>query len=120
MLASYESALWTCLRIAGVIAEQFGVVHYSDHIGRLLCALCVSPDHSAVRLSFRLHPNANINAKRVVHFLEQLLAQVDTRMVLLWGRPNAPRALLVQDFLAAHREVASEFVRTVLASPSSQ
>ena len=46
-------------------------------------ALCVAPDRSDVRLYFRLHPNANINAERVVDFLRQLLAQVDEPMVLI-------------------------------------
>ena len=31
-------------------------------------ALCVAPDRSDVRLYFRLHPNANINAERAFDF----------------------------------------------------
>ncbi len=72
-------------------------------------ALCVAPDRSDVRFYFRLHPNANINAERVVDFLGQLLAQIDAPMVLIWDRLNAHRAYLVQDFLAAHRQLATEF-----------
>ena len=72
-------------------------------------ALCVPPERDDVRLYFRLHPNANINAERVVDFLGQLLAQVDAPMVLIWDRLNAHRAYLVQDFLAAHRQLATEF-----------
>jgi transposase len=73
-------------------------------------ALCVGPDRSDVRLYFRLHPNANINAERVVDFLGQLLVQVDAPMVLVWDRLNAHRAYLVQDFLAAHLQLATEFL----------
>ena len=72
-------------------------------------ALCVAPDRSDVRLYFRLHPNANINAERVVGFLGQLLAQVDEPMVLIWDRLNAHRAYLAQDFLAEHRQLTTEF-----------
>lgn len=41
--AGYESDLWTCPRIAEVIAEQFGVSYHPDHIGRLLRSLGWSP-----------------------------------------------------------------------------
>lgn len=41
--AGYESNLWTCPRIAEVIAEQFGVSYHPDHIGRLLRSLGWSP-----------------------------------------------------------------------------
>jgi transposase len=37
--AGYASDLWTCPRIAEVIAEQLGVVYHPDHIGRLLRSL---------------------------------------------------------------------------------
>jgi transposase len=69
-------------------------------------ALCVPPPY---RSDVRLHPNANINAERVVDFLRQLLAQVDAPLVLIWDRLNAHRAYLVQDFLAAHQQLATEF-----------
>jgi transposase len=72
-------------------------------------ALCVSPDRSDVRLYFRLHPNANINAERVVDFLGQLDRQIDEPMVLLWDRLNAHRAFLVQRFLAANPHIAAEY-----------
>lgn len=73
-------------------------------------ALCVAPDRSDVRLYFRLHPNANINAERVIDFLRQLLAQIDAPMVLVWDRLNAHRAYVVQDFLTEHRQLATEFL----------
>jgi transposase len=72
-------------------------------------ALCVPPDRSNVHFYFRLHPNANINAERVVDFLRQLETQVDAPMVLIWDRLNAHRAYLVQDFLAAHPQLTTEF-----------
>ena len=72
-------------------------------------ALGVAPDRSDGCFYFRLHPDANINAERVVDFLGQLLAQVDAPIVLIWDRLNAHRAYLVQDFLAAHRQLATEF-----------
>ena len=72
-------------------------------------ALCVSPDRSGVHLYFRLHPNANINAERVIDFLRQLLAQLDAPLVLIWDRLNAHRAYVVQDFLANHPQVSTEF-----------
>lgn len=41
--AGYESDLWTCPRIAELIAEEFGVRYHPDHIGRLLRVLGWSP-----------------------------------------------------------------------------
>jgi transposase len=41
--AGYESDLWTCPRIADVIAEEFGVFYHPNHIGRLLRSLGWSP-----------------------------------------------------------------------------
>jgi len=71
--------------------------------------LCVAPDRRDVRLYFRLHPNVNINAERVVDFLGQLLIQIDAPLVLLWDRLNAHRAFVVQDFLAGHPKLVTEF-----------
>jgi transposase len=41
--AGYQSNLWTCPRIAEVIAEYFEVVYHPDPIGRLLRSLGWSP-----------------------------------------------------------------------------
>jgi len=41
--AGYESDLWTCPRIAELIADEFGVSYHPDHIGRLLRSLGWSP-----------------------------------------------------------------------------
>ena len=75
-----------------------------------IAALCVPPERGDVRLYFRLHPNANINAERVVDFLGQLHPQVDAPMVLIWDRLNAHRAYRVQDFLADHPQLVTEFL----------
>lgn len=37
--ASFESDLWTCPRVARVIARRFGIGYHVDHIGRLLRSL---------------------------------------------------------------------------------
>ena len=73
-------------------------------------ALCVAPGRDRVRLYFRLHRNANINARRVVAFLAQLDRQLDAPFVVVWDRLNAHRAILVRDFLAAHPRVRSVFL----------
>jgi transposase len=41
--AGYPTDLWTCPRVAEVIAEQFGVEYHVDHIGRLLHGMGWSP-----------------------------------------------------------------------------
>ena len=34
--AGYDTDLWTCPRVAEVIARRFGVSYHVDHVGRLL------------------------------------------------------------------------------------
>ncbi len=51
--AGYESDLWTCPRIAELIAEQFGVRYHPDHIGRLLRSLGWSPQRPQRRAAER-------------------------------------------------------------------
>lgn len=41
--AGYPTDLWTCPRVAQVIAEHFAVTYHVDHIGRLLRTLGWSP-----------------------------------------------------------------------------
>lgn len=39
----FRGDVWTCARIARVIAEEFGVHYHKDHVGRLLKELCWTP-----------------------------------------------------------------------------
>lgn len=41
--AGFPTDLWTCPRVAEVIAERFGVEYHVDHIGRLLRGMGWSP-----------------------------------------------------------------------------
>lgn len=41
--AGFPTDLWTCPRVAEVIAERFGVEYHVDHIGRLLRGMGFSP-----------------------------------------------------------------------------
>jgi len=41
--AGFPTDLWTCPRVADVIAERFGVEYHVDHIGRLLRGMGWSP-----------------------------------------------------------------------------
>ena len=48
--AGFDTALWTCGRVAQVIAQTFGVSYHPDHVGRLLHGLgfsCQYPQHRA-------------------------------------------------------------------------
>jgi transposase len=39
----FRGAVWTCARVAAVIAEEFGVRYHKDHVGRLLKQLRWTP-----------------------------------------------------------------------------
>jgi transposase len=45
----FESDLWTCPRVAQVIARRFGIGYHVDHIGRLLRSLGWSPQRPTRR-----------------------------------------------------------------------
>lgn len=48
--AGYRTDLWTCSRVAEVIAKRFGVCYHVDHVGRLLHGLgwtCQKPERRA-------------------------------------------------------------------------
>jgi hypothetical protein len=45
----FESDLWTCPRVAQLIARRFGIGYHVDHIGRLLHSLGWSPQRPTRR-----------------------------------------------------------------------
>lgn len=66
----------------------------------VIAALCVTPKRDRLHWYFRLHANANINARVVVAFLRQLRRQLDPHpIVLIWDRLQAHRAKRVKTFL---------------------
>lgn len=47
--SGFESDLWTCPRVAHVIARRFGIRYHVDHIGRLLRSLGWTPQRPVRR-----------------------------------------------------------------------
>jgi DDE superfamily endonuclease len=68
----------------------------------VIAALCVSPDRHRVHFYFRLYPDADIQARRVISFLTRLQRELQAPWVMLWDRLNAHRARRTTPFLAAH------------------
>lgn len=54
--AGFANDLWTCPRIAQLIAQQFGVRYHPDHVGRLLRALGWSPQRPVRQARKRNEP----------------------------------------------------------------
>lgn len=73
----------------------------------VIAALCVAPERTAVRLYFRLHPNANVNARRIVAFLSQLERQLAAPFVVIWDRLQAHRSVAVRRHLDARPQAQS-------------
>ena len=65
-------------------------------------ALCVAPERDQARLYFRLHPNANVDARRTVAFLAALDRQLSAPFVVIWDNPRVHHAIVVRDFLVTH------------------
>jgi hypothetical protein len=70
-----------------------------------IAALCVPPTRDGVRLTFRLHPDSNIDSLRVIRFLQHLERHLSAPIVLLWDGLNAHRSLLTRAFLADHPRI---------------
>jgi len=49
----FVGAIWTCPRVAALIARTWGVSYHPSHVGRLLRALGWSPQHPKVRATQR-------------------------------------------------------------------
>lgn len=75
-----------------------------------MATLVVSPQRDRVRLYFRLHPNANINAASVLEFLQHLSRHLPGPVILLWDRFLAHRARIVQAYIAKKAGWHSEFL----------
>jgi transposase len=76
----------------------------------VIAVLCVSPARDQIRLYFRLHPDANINASSVLDFLKNLSRQLNAPMILLWDRFLAHRAKKVQSYIQNTRGLYSEYL----------
>lgn len=89
------------VRRSGSPCGETPVLHQSGRHHRkvsAIAAICVSPDREHARLYFRLYPDENINAERVIAFLQQLLRHLGC-VCLVWDHLQAHRARLTQDFL---------------------
>lgn len=62
----------------------------------VIAALCISPCRSRLRLFFRLHPDANIDAHLVAAFLKNLLKELTGPIIIVWDRSVPHRSKKVQ------------------------
>jgi transposase len=76
----------------------------------VIAVLVVSPDRDRVQLFFRLHPQANINARTVLSFLKHLGRHFQCPISLLWDRFMPHRACLVQNYISRKKSWSSEFL----------
>jgi len=76
----------------------------------VIAALCVAPARDAVRLYFRLHPDANIRTPHVCAFLRQLSYQLGDPIWVVWDRLQAHRAKHTRRSLDRHREIRTSFL----------
>lgn len=78
----------------------------------MVAALAISPARRRLSLYFALHPNANINAVRLVEFLRALARQRRGPVILIWDRLGTHRGRLARAFLRRHPRI-----RAVLLPP---
>lgn len=75
-----------------------------------IAALVVSPKRDRVLLLFRLHPQANINAGRVLSFLKHLSRHCECPISLIWDRFMPHRARLVQNYISGKKHWNAVFL----------
>lgn len=76
----------------------------------VIAALAVSPARDRVQLFFRLHPQENINAGKVLSFLKDLSRHFECPLSLLWDRFMPHRARCVQRYIALKKDWRLEFL----------
>ena len=103
LMAPLVRRSWAPRRRAPVIRQRTR----SHRKVSVIAALCVPPTRDEVRLFFRLHPDANVDACRAVDFLRQLDRQLDAPFTVIWDRLRAHRSAAVKRFLAKRRRVRS-------------
>jgi transposase len=72
-----------------------------------VAALCIAPARDRLTLYFRMLPDDNVNAVRIMDFLEHLQRQLRCPMVLIWDRFRAHLGQLIDECAApgsAHLE----------------
>lgn len=67
-----------------------------------IAALCIAARRNRLALYFRLLPEANINADRVMDFLEHLQRQLRSPIVLIWDRFKAHLGPLIDECVPPH------------------
>lgn len=67
-----------------------------------IAALCIPPARDRITLYFRLLPDANVNAARVLDFLEHLQRQLHCPIVLIWDRFQAHLGQLINECVPPH------------------
>jgi hypothetical protein len=70
-----------------------------------IAALCIPPTRDGVRLTFRLHPDRNLDSPRIIQFLQHLERHLSGPIVLLWDGLAAHRSRLTTAFLADHPRI---------------
>lgn len=75
----------------------------------MIAGLCISPGEKKVTLYFRLHPDRNINGRRVREFLRHLAMQIKGPIILVWDRFTPHRSIKVRRFLKRVGRIHSYF-----------
>jgi transposase len=76
----------------------------------VITAVTLAPQRSRVGLYFALHPDANLDAERIVQFLRRLRRHLQRPIVIVWDRLRAHRGRVVQRFLQRSRQIHVELL----------
>jgi len=94
--------------------------HRTRHHRKLsaIATLCLPPERAGVHCLFRLYPDQNIDALRVIECLRALLHQLQGPIVLLWDSLKAHRARLTKAFLARQPRIHLVVLPTYAPEPN--
>lgn len=96
---------WAPVGVTPILRQKTAMHEKVSCIG----ALGVSQRRDRLRFYFRLYPKQNINADRVLPFLDHLLRQLSGNVVVVWDSWATHRSRKVMAFLASHRRLRLEY-----------
>lgn len=73
-------------------------------------ALTISPHRRRLNFVCEFHSDRSIDAEAVVRFLNDLKRQFRGPLILIWDRLQAHRSKVVQQYLARHPEIMTEYL----------
>ncbi len=100
----FSTPLWTCPRVARLIADEFGVRYHEGHVWKILRALNWSPQRPVGKARER-------NEEAIRNWRPKTWPSTDGPVLIVWDRLPAHRSRLVREFIElSEGHIVTEFL----------